>query len=388
MLAACSNDGGGLPDRDTASTEPVPHDGGSVTPPDDDQPPDEDPDDGAMTDAGGPPAADAGGSAGCDELPDPPGDNVVDLGAEGLSEGDLIDPYLDEFVRDGNEVHIPAGRYRWQGAGDGTLDEVSIIGDGEVIFDAGDRYEFGTTWRTNTRFEMRNITVRGKAAPNRDKYRFEASTPEAVIVVRNFRLPDGSYPGGDGRVGIRVNDTHRGTVYLYDLYVVGFADNGLYASPPGKAGAGDGPVHVIGGFFSNNNISGVRLGSTGSSVRGTVIVNVDPVGGNHRAVRIREPGRNIVIEDVDIVQAIAGTAIEIHRGSEGGSGTMRNVRIRNDISQYAIRVDGGDWSGSGVDISGSGNLDIDGPADLEDVCTGDACDAPRTEPRECYRPSP
>src|SRR6056297_1923569 len=44
-------------------------------------------------------------------------DTVVDLGEEGLTSGDDIDPYLEEHFVSGNEVHIPAGEYNTSGDG-------------------------------------------------------------------------------------------------------------------------------------------------------------------------------------------------------------------------------------------------------------------------------
>lgn len=328
---------------------------------------------------------------GCDIFSEPPGSNVVDLGDEGLEPGDEIDPYLDEWFDDGNEVHIPEGTYRWNGDGTGgTHADASLIGDGEVVLDTGGGHTWNANFAADGDVEIRNITIKGQAA-NRSgshgKIRVWAPSSDATIVARNFNQPDGSDDGAS-RVGIYVPGDHAGEFYLVDSHIEGFGNNGLYASSPGKRGSdrGDGAVHVIRGFFRNNNIADVRLGSSGSSARGVVSVQDEQApsccGGaqNQRGIWVREPGDNIRIEDVHVTYDASGSGpIQVKARDGGGSGSMEDVRVYNETSQTAVDVLTGEWSGTGFEITGGGDLSVDG-GDFSDVCTGSSCDRPRTEP--------
>ena len=350
---------------------------------------------GVVSDPGGTPPGGGSGSGTCDPFADPPGDRVIDLGAEGLSEGDLIDSYFDRWVAPGNEVHIPAGRYRWNGSGFNgkSLRDTSVIGDGEVVLDAGDGYTWTATFDATGNFEMRNITIRGRAGDDdgaHDKLRLKATAPDAVLVFRNVRLPDGAVPGG--RVGIFVNEDHVGTIYLIDCHVEGFPNNGVYASSPGKYDRDGGPVHVIGGLYRNNNIANVRIGTDDSTIIGVVSIQ-DAVAGERiddtypsgarrqRGIWVREHADNVLIENVDVIQEIdPGNAIVVKARIDQGSGIIRNVRVRNDIGSDAVDVQTGTWSGSDIHVTGSGSFRVDGGS-FTDVCTGSGCDTPSSTPR-------
>lgn len=330
------------------------------------------------------------GESSCPALPDPPGDTIVDLGDEGLSDGDEIDGYLDEHLQTGNEVHIPAGTYEWNGEGfDGDLEDSSVVGDGEVVFDTGGGHTFDPTMSSSGSFEIRNITVEGRAGDD-GKMRFYPTSSDANIVVRNFNQPDGSEDGR--RVGMYVPRDSEGEIHFIDCHVEGFANNGLYASSPGYAdGGGGAEVHVRRGLYKNNNIAGVRIGSSNSSVVGTVIVNDGPSplnrtsGGdrNQRGLRVRAAGDDLRMENVDIIQSEgANGAFAYKLDVPGGSGSIVDTRVQNDIDPEAIDVpsDAGEWTGEEIHLTGSGTLEVDN-IDVTDLCTGSDCDTPRSTAR-------
>lgn len=131
---------------------------------------------------------------------------------------------------------------------------------------------------------------------------------------------------------------HSGTAYFIDCHIESFPNNGLYGSGPGQGNGPGGAVHVIRGLFRNNNVSNVRVGSDTSSVIGTVSIQDGhaPInrGDNQRGVWVRETGQNMRIEAVDIIQAVGGDgALRIDARDGGGSGTIRDVRIKTTYRQ-------------------------------------------------------
>lgn len=346
----------------------------------------------ASADADAASASPDGGASSCDRLPEPPGEEVVDLGDEGLAEGDVIDSYLEEWVQDGHQVRIPAGRYEWQGEGftGKSLADASVVGEGEVIFDASDGHAFSSNFTPEGGdFELRNITIRGQRASGANKIRVYVPDPDATLVFRNFNIPDGSED--DGASGIFVNKRHAGTFELIDAHIEGFADNGLYASSPSQSDGENGEVHVVRGLFRNNNISNVRIGTDRSSVRGSVIVQDAPAPANsgahnQRGLRVRQhaTGDDIEIEDVHITQTESGNGALVIEGDDGGSGTITGARIRNEISTAPIRIrNDSEWSASSIDITGEGDLEPVG-GNFSEICQGESCAAPATtKPEVC-----
>lgn len=73
---------------------------------------------------------------------------------------------------------------------------------------------------------------------------------------------------------------------IIDCHAYDFANNGIYASNCGKKSGGGGKVHVRGGLYKNNNISGIRIGSPGSSIKNVVVTYVKFRAGSG------EPARN------------------------------------------------------------------------------------------------
>lgn len=320
----------------------------------------------------------------------PAPETVVDLGEQGLSEGDAIDPYFEEHFQSGTEVRIPEGSYEWGGNGWGQVGNAALIGEGTVELHRPDEM--------NPRLEaqhgvvtVRNVTIRGEAGNNTSSIRLGAHDPDALLLVENFNLPDGSVDPSYS-TGVYVPPAHSGVLVLRDCHVEGFADNGLYASAPGghtDYTANDGAVVVDGGLYKNNNISNVRIGSSNSIVQNATIVHDGdaPSAANgadlRRGLRVRQAGQNLRVVNCDIVQRSPRWAVSIHSGAAGGSGVIEGTRIHHDGSDPAIRTqDGydGEWVARNVHITGDGNLDSMIP--LEDSCQGDGCRVPDDSPHE------
>ena len=314
-------------------------------------------------------------------------ETVVDLGEMGLSDGDEIDPYLEEYVDDGVEVRVPEGEYDWDGDGfTGANRDAAIVGQGEVILNntGGDWYQ--TIKARGGTVEIRNFTVRGEATGENTRFRLDADE-DGRIVVDNLNFPDGSEDGAEAKAFYAPRD-HAGVIEIRNCYYSGFDDNGIYASSPGYDDGNDGQVIVENCTSHNNNIAGIRIGSSESVVRNCLIINDDaspesPSGArNQRGIRVRAPGDDIVIEDCEIIHSYegAGAPIQLHRTAEGGSGTINNVRILNNTDNEAISDQDGEtaegWSGGNISITGDGDLSY--PSEF-DATTGSDAEAPTGE---------
>jgi hypothetical protein len=347
-----------------------------------------------VTYTGSPDCTPPSGGGGCEEIPDPPGTTVLDLSDYGLDPGESVDSYLTSYLKSGNECHIPAGTYTWGGGGFGNnLNNCSLVGDGTVIFQIPNNSNRGPNlFVTSGHFEIRNVTIKGTKGDGR--FAVRATSSGGKVTLRNFNQPDGAYYGDS--IGVFVRLEHAGTIELIDCHIEDFPNNGLYGSAPGHSGGGGGVVHVLRGLFKNNNISGVRLGSDGSSVVDTVVVNDDlapqhPNGRNQRGIWIREDGDNMVIRNCDVYHTVSSwMPVGIIPREGHSSGTIEDLRIHTSSSSYAItiNVSSGGWDADNVDVTGSGNLNFGGTTgylDTTDVCQGGGCDVASSEqPAVCW----
>jgi len=285
----------------------------------------------------------------------------------------VIDGYLDENLRRGTEVHIPAGTYEWRGTGlSGEYDDAALVGDGTVTFQFSEEY-----WNVDIfavdggNFTLRNITIRGPvdSNDNKSRFRFDARDGESKVILDNFNLPDGDV--GRGRaIGIYVGLDNQGTVHLNNCYVEGFPNNGLYAGQSGLARGGGGRVVVEGCSFKNNNIDAVRLGGNGDVIRNCEIVQ-EEVPATHddaksgRGIRVRYPGGDITIENVRIRSNTSSPFIVPDRAG-GPDGRVNGLYIENNTDRTAALVEQGSFTADTVYIRGSGNLEIRGFTSLSD----------------------
>jgi len=315
---------------------------------------------------------------------------VVDLGEQGLTDGDEIDDYLETHVADDTEVRIPAGEYDWNGEGfTGGSENAAIVGNGEVVLNntAGEYYQIISA--ESGTVALRNFTVRGAATGEGSRFRLEAAD-EATVEVENVNFPDGSEAGAKAKA-FYVPGEHAGLVEIHDCYIAGFDDNGIYANSPGDDDGAGGQVLVTHCVAHNNNISGIRIGSDNSSVEHCLVINDEPAPEsrngtlNQRGVRIRSGGEDISISDCTIVHTVdgVGAPIQLHRGAEGGSGILSNVRIHNETESTAIEDQDGetaaDWEATDVTISGD---DRDRPShfDAEESTTEPSIENPQRTP--------
>lgn len=317
-------------------------------------------------------------------------DRVIDLGEQGLSEGDVIDPYLEEYVDSNVEVRIPEGEYDWRGRGfqHGTLVNAGIIGEGEVILNAVDRWYRQTVRAGNGVVAIKNLTVRGEV--DRARIRLEARHGNGHVVVDNWNFPDGSADSVGARAFF-VPRQHAGVVEIRNCYIRGFDDNAIYASAPGIDDAEGGQVIIDGCFSHNNNVAGFRIGGENSIVRNSVVLNDGPApltrsgARNQRGIRIDGGSRtrDLLIENCDIIHTstnIGGGGPIRWSSRVGGTGHFENIRVLNNNGIAAIapnrsRAEG--FSGNNINVTGDGNLSV--PDWFTDVCQGGDCSTPDTD---------
>ena len=294
------------------------------------------------------------------DYPEPSTASTVNLNDRGLSDGDLIDPYLDQYFRDGVRVEIEPGEYMWnRSAPHGSYQNAAMVGLGEVG-DVVFRHTARGTERglnvlcTGGTILWENITIRGGLKDGNCRIRCDARSTSSEVVFKHVRLLDGNrdgMPRGGGTQGVYAGGAaHVGVLRMLWCHVEGFVDNGVYAD--GWAGAGRGQVIVAGGLYKNNNISQVRVGNDHSRVyKATVVVEDDYPHSqtrNQRGIRIRRPhdsestnNNNIIIDDCDIwyERGVVGTALvsgEPHLNRHSHV-TVRNCRIQNNSDDiYAI----------------------------------------------------
>lgn len=294
-------------------------------------------------------------------------DRVVNLASEGADQSGSRETadYFDDHLQDGNLVYLPPGRYKLGRTVRAAGGSVGVVGENATIvppdgFD-GTLFAFGypetlsevlvegvsfdfraedTGARplyaiAEDRIVAREIEVQGEVDVQQDQLRFDVTDPEGTALVEDVRLPDGAVPG-TGVTGIEVGDQNHGDLTFVDCHVAGFPDNGLYANPP------EGEVSVLGGYYLNNGISGVRIETKDASVVRGVHVRCDDgngAGQNMRGIRLRS-GESLLVEDC-LVEMLEVTSSDggIVFSSELGSATVQNCQVRVDADGInAIRI--------------------------------------------------
>ncbi len=320
---------------------------------------------------------------------------TVYLDEEGLSDGDLIDPYLEDYFVSGNTVYVPPGDYEYQGSGlEGGYSNAALIGDGAADDvqlhhpDGQNRYD--AIWAESGTVRLENLTFRGVQGGEEGKLRAEARDPDATMVLERVWQPDGVYASEDA-VGFYVGAEHAGTVRFVDCYAEDFNDNGLYASAPGNPDDPDsagGRVVVEGGLYKNNNITGVRLGSTDSYASQVTIVNdaLAPANdgvNNQRGFWIRQGGDDVTIEDCDVYHGVDDwRPFEFDNDAAGGSGEIRNSRFYTESSDAVVEYTDADYTADGIHLTGSGDHSVGVPAtNVCDSQDGDDCTTAHKQPR-------
>lgn len=162
---------------------------------------------------------------------------------------------------------------------------------------------------------------------------------------RNVRMPQGGAATGSSSEpgGFYVFQEHAGTINFIDCMTGGFPNNALYASAPGEDAGADGRVHIEGGVFKNSNISNLRIGGDGSSIRGATIIfdNLKTDFTNLRGIYLRNGDGHLVENNKILAKSglsSPGSHVGIYHLADGGTTTYRDNFIRTDSSIRAIRT--------------------------------------------------
>lgn len=302
-------------------------------------------------------------------------ENIVDVAA--VTEGDAdptpFDPVVEEYGVDGTLFMFGDGRYELEEmhftdvervgliAADGAepaivpggeirdgIDWISLI-DAEHVYIDGLRLDFredGTggeiTIAGSSDITVRNVSTLGRFnADNHSVFQIETYDGRAVLSSLKLR---GDPDSEASTTGVYVGRGHAGEITFEDCVFEDFSNNAIYASDPGRSDGAGGAVHVNGCLFRNNNVSSVRVGGPGSSVRNSRIevASAPPTHGtgmNARGVRLRT-GHDHVVENCTIAfgsdAGFSHGAIKFH--PESGGATIRDTEIRMDADYAAINA--------------------------------------------------
>lgn len=276
-------------------------------------------------------------------------DQVVDIVEEGADNTgtEPIDDVFAAVAEDDTLVKFPAGTYVANQLGLYRRRNFAMVGEGDATLVPGEDYD-AEQWIAGAETEnlrIENFTFDHTApgvAPEVDISAYDG------LVIRNIHKK-GYQSGGDVALGVRILDSagsglienlrapdggtsvgvylaSDGPITVRDCQIERFHDNGLYASHSNA------PITVEGGTYRNNGVAQVRLGSAGSSIRGTELVVDDSVPPNEdvinmRGVRIADGPGPVAIENCDFRMERGEGSGAVVGAFSGGSFDVRDTHI-------------------------------------------------------------
>jgi hypothetical protein len=308
-------------------------------------------------------------------------DAVEDLGLDPTGDRPVNDR-LEAALDEGTLVRFPDGDYQFSGQLRIDQDRVGFLGDGDVRFvpptgfsdllisylsppdevlienvDIDMREDSTTTGirlQCRNRFHIQDIEFLGRGLTH-DSGQVSAfllgiSAEDGRGVLRNAVAKKGSridgYAGGNGRIGIWVGWSNKGTVRIEDCDFREFGNNGTYTSRT------PGDVEVVDSYFLNNNAANIRIGGEGSYAENcTVEIDMEkytgpPLGdistgwgirGIHVDQGVQLEGAESIpagaeIRNCEVIGRNAPNGIAlINLSPQGRSLTVKNTRLRADI---------------------------------------------------------
>ena len=278
-------------------------------------------------------------------------DNVVDMVEAGADPNgnEACDGALQSAAGSNTLLKFPSGTYKFTGTN--SLNDYSnfgILGEGDVTFVVPDDFDdkilsinYGTgalvenitvdqsnatpcvQVAPNDGLEVHGLEMRGEGissatsghgagggeAENAFNPMVRSSGGEGM--VENITLHNEGRMGAYSRVGVWIGQENKGTITLRNCNVEGFSGNGVYASRT------PGVVKVEGGLYKNNDLSQVRIGSSGSYIEG-VTAEVDL-----SESRSDNPGEML---------NGSGFRLESDRGGSGAEIRNCDVRIGSEVN--------------------------------------------------------
>ncbi|WP_336036844.1 thioredoxin domain-containing protein [Halobacterium yunchengense] len=272
--------------------------------------------------------------------------DVVEAGADPTG-GEPVDDVVEENLDDDTLLEFPDGRYVVNNVDVTGLTNAAIVGTGDATLVPGDDYDvdvwIGGSSLRDFRFEgftldntaaghhpsvgfsayddlvVRDVRKEGRHEAENTAFGVSVWDEDGSALVEGLRMPDGSEP--QTAVGVYVDS--EGSVTFRDCHVEGFGNNGLYASHS------NGPVHVEGGVYKNNDIAQIRLGSPGSSVHDATIAvdEANPDHDNARGVRVADGPGPVEVSSCEIVMEAGEGGGGVVNAYSGGSLRLENSRI-------------------------------------------------------------
>lgn len=293
----------------------------------------------------------------------------VDLGEEGLAEGDDIAPYIEEHFRSGNEVHVPAGSYALSNVA-GLQREVAdaaLIGseEGVELRRPDPSVELlPYVQATGGTVRIENLTIRGKKGRRKSRWRLDAVDPDATIEVVNVNHPDGTVDCSDS-FAFYTGKYHVGEITYRNCYVADMGNSSFYVNQGWDPGRRN-PVNLINNVVVN--LSNTRHGTNGSVIRDNTFVwrRAPPTWKTchniARGPRWDQGGTDMLVENnhfhfgADIGPAVGCLQFEDFTPM---GGTVRDVFVHTE-GDYGGVVDSGGmehWNFENVHLTGPGNTD-------------------------------
>lgn len=155
-------------------------------------------------------------------------EGAINLGEEGLSQGDNIDPYINEHWTSGSEVYIPSGSYTtemdWW---DTSVTDATLVGDREgVELQRPDDFVFDGRISFDGHCVVENMTFSGQLGSGRHRPRLNGQSGDALMEIRNINDPIGSVGCSDA---IFMRGEGSGTIYWRWCYLSQYPNSTFYA---------------------------------------------------------------------------------------------------------------------------------------------------------------
>ncbi|SFR49346.1 autotransporter outer membrane beta-barrel domain-containing protein [Halorubrum sodomense] len=315
-------------------------------------------------------------------------DAVDDLGLD-PSGNDPVNDRLEDALSDGTLVRFPQGEYSFDGVVEIDADRVGVLGDGDVRFvpptgysgflfnydpvpddvlienvDVDMRADDTTTGirlRCRNHFHIQDVEFLGRGLTDNSgqvsAFLLGITSESGRGVLRDAVAKKGSridgYARGNGRIGVWVGWSNKGTVRIEGCDFREFGNNGTYTSrTPGQ-------VEIVDCYFLNNNAANVRIGGEGSYIENcTVEIDFEKYTGpalgdistgfGMRGIHIDQgvqlEGAESIpagaeVRDCELVGADAPNGIAmINLSPQGRSVRVENTRVRVDIDDmWAVR---------------------------------------------------
>ncbi|GAA0534784.1 hypothetical protein ABNG02_08575 [Halorubrum ejinorense] len=315
-------------------------------------------------------------------------DAVDDLGLD-AGGNDPVNARLDDALSEGTLVRFPEGEYRFDGEIEIDADRVGMLGEGDVRFlpptgYSGLLFDYypnpddvliegididmrandtttGIRLLCRNHFHIEDVEFLGRGLTDNSgqisAFLLGITNESGRGVLRNAVAKKGSrvdgYARGNGRIGVWVGWSNKGTVRIEGCDFREFGNNGTYTSrTPGQ-------VEIVDSYFLNNNAANIRIGGDGSYIENCT-VEIDfgkytgpelgdiSTGFGMRGIHVDQgvqlEGAETIpagaeVRDCELIGADAPNGLAmINLSPQGRSLRVENTRVRVDIdNMWAVR---------------------------------------------------